>query len=52
MIVDEGSRPFFPTPWLVLKHLQGGYAERFGSTFAVPAIAEKGYLDTSVEVPS
>ncbi|EJD07407.1 carboxypeptidase S [Fomitiporia mediterranea MF3/22] len=34
MLVDEG----------------GGYSEQFGGIFAVPAIGEKGYIDTRVEV--
>ncbi|KAL5531541.1 hypothetical protein ACEPAG_4418 [Sanghuangporus baumii] len=34
MIVDEG----------------GGYSEQYGGVFAVPAIGEKGYFDTRVEV--
>ncbi|KAL5537035.1 hypothetical protein ACEPAF_858 [Sanghuangporus sanghuang] len=34
MIVDEG----------------GGYSEQYGGVFAVPAVGEKGYFDTRVEV--
>ncbi|KAF4583535.1 hypothetical protein EYR38_002287 [Pleurotus pulmonarius] len=34
MIVDEGD----------------GFGEKFGTTFAIPAIAEKGYLDVKIEV--
>lgn len=30
----------------------GGFAESFGSIFATPAVAEKGYLDVHVEVTS
>ena len=28
----------------------GGYGERLGTVFAVPAVAEKGYLDTRITV--
>ncbi|KAL1744843.1 hypothetical protein HDZ31DRAFT_63733 [Schizophyllum fasciatum] len=28
----------------------GGYVEEYGTTFATPSVAEKGYLDTKVEV--
>jgi hypothetical protein len=28
----------------------GGYAEMAGTVFAVPAVAEKGYIDTRVTV--
>ena len=30
----------------------GGFSEQYGGVFAVPAIGEKGYLDTRVEVSS
>ncbi|KAK7005667.1 Gly-X carboxypeptidase [Favolaschia claudopus] len=30
----------------------GGFAESYGSVFATPAVAEKGYLDVTVEVTS
>ncbi|KAJ7672639.1 hypothetical protein B0H17DRAFT_1084048 [Mycena rosella] len=30
----------------------GGFAESYGSVFAMPAVAEKGYLDVHVEVTS
>ncbi|KAJ7115835.1 hypothetical protein C8R44DRAFT_832690 [Mycena epipterygia] len=30
----------------------GGFAENYGSVFATPAVAEKGYLDVHVEVTS
>ncbi|KDQ61780.1 hypothetical protein JAAARDRAFT_204220 [Jaapia argillacea MUCL 33604] len=36
MLVDEG----------------GGFSEQFGGVFAVPGVAEKGYLDVRVEVTS
>jgi acetylornithine deacetylase/succinyl-diaminopimelate desuccinylase-like protein len=28
----------------------GGFSEQFGGVFAVPGIAEKGYMDVSIEV--
>jgi Gly-Xaa carboxypeptidase len=30
----------------------GGFADKYGSIFAAPAVAEKGYLDVHVEVTS
>ena len=32
------------------QYFSGGYGERYGGIFASPAIAEKGKLDTRIEV--
>ena len=56
LLIDEGG-------WLsvylyqnghVLNHLSypAGFGEQFGSVFATPGIAEKGYTDVRVEVTS
>lgn len=31
-------------------HAADGFGEKFGTIFAIPAIAEKGYLDIKIEV--
>jgi Gly-Xaa carboxypeptidase len=50
-IIDEGGMFLFGVLFRYPDDLAaGGFTEMYGSVFATPGIAEKGYLDVRVEV--
>jgi len=52
MIVDEGGELDPEVPFIIhfIDLALGGYSEKYGTIFAEPAVAEKGYIDTRLEV--
>lgn len=50
MLIDEGGSSLLGFVIDILIFSLGGYSEQYGGVFAVPAVGEKGYIDTRVEV--
>ncbi|KAL1729511.1 hypothetical protein EV714DRAFT_273565 [Schizophyllum commune] len=49
-IFDHLYSVWGPNSFALLVDEGGGYVEEYGTTFATPSVAEKGYMDTKVEV--
>ena len=53
LLVDEGGMyGSASAQYFLLSLPTGGFANQFGGVVAIPAIAEKGYIDVRVEVTS
>ena len=49
-IFDHLYSVWGPNSFALLVDEGGGYVEEYGTSFATPSVAEKGYMDTKVEV--